>query len=110
MLGIESMPDSEIRAKVISVSALLILAGILTSGPLGSYIIQLISPQPPWVDAQTFISHYSEIQSAPFYFGFLLMFGFIIFFSSLPVPKLDWQNISGKMERVGHSYDDLYDS
>ena len=81
------------RTKYLSFAAIIILAGMLTSGPAGSYIIQLLSPEPPWVNAETYIAHYSPLQSIPFYFGFILMFGFILFFASLPAPSSENDHI-----------------
>ncbi len=83
------MPGSNARSKSLSVSAVLILIGMFLSGPVGSYIVQLISPEPAWVDAKTYIQHYTELQSMPYFFGFVLMLGFILFFASLPRPETD---------------------
>ncbi|HGJ65615.1 TPA: hypothetical protein ENS27_09520 [bacterium] len=79
------------------ISAILVLIGIFASGPIGSWIVQMINPEPQWVDAKTYIQNYTELQAMPFFFGFLLMLGFILFFASLPKPETDFEEINAKL-------------
>jgi len=74
---------SNSRAKYLSVSALLVIIGIIFSGPVGLYIVKLSGPQPPWQSAKVFVENYSSIQAMPYAFGFLLVLGFLLFFVSL---------------------------
>jgi hypothetical protein len=91
------MNDSNIKKKARLISAVLILIGTFASGPIGSFVVQIISPQPAWVDAQTYAKNYTELQTMPFFFGFLLMLGFILFFASLPKPETDFEEINTKL-------------
>jgi len=68
--------------KMLPISALLFLLGLLLSGPVGTVLSVLVKPQPPWVDMTTFISHYSSVQVLPWAFGFILATGFIFFVAS----------------------------
>jgi len=74
---------SNSRAKYLSVSALLVIVGIIFSGPLGLIIVQVSGPQPPWQSTKVFVENYSSIQAMPYAFGFLLVLGFLLFFVSL---------------------------
>lgn len=85
------------RSKYLVLSAVFVLAGIILSGPVGSAFVQIISPQPDWVNVGTYIKNYSVLQTAPFYFGYLLMFGFILFIASLPKPQTDKQRIYDRL-------------
>jgi hypothetical protein len=56
-------------------AALLLIAGIVLSGPLGLIVVTAIHPQPAWQDAQTLAANYHPIQTFPFFAGFLLVIG-----------------------------------
>ena len=57
-------------------AALLLIAGIVLSGPLGLVVVTMLHPQPAWQDAQTQAANYSHpIQVLPFFGGFLLVIG-----------------------------------
>ncbi len=56
-------------------AALLLIAGIVLSGPLGLVVVTLLHPQPAWQDAQTQAANYHPIQVLPFFGGFLLVLG-----------------------------------
>ena len=71
------------KARFLSTSALIIMVGILMSGPIGNLIVQLVHGQEAWGGVQEFISSYSRIMSMPIAFGFLLIIGFVFFFASL---------------------------
>ena len=59
-------------------AAIMTMAGTLFSGPLAFLAVSSISPQPAWSGAQTYIENYHPIQSATFYFGFLLLIGSVL--------------------------------
>jgi hypothetical protein len=71
------------RARYLSASAGIVLAGILLSGPIAVSLVEAFAPQPPWVDAATFARHYSWLQSLPYVFGFLILGGFVAFMAGL---------------------------
>ncbi len=56
-------------------AALLLIAGIVLSGPLGLIVVGAVHPQPAWRDAQTLAANYHPIQTFPFFAGFLLVIG-----------------------------------
>ena len=56
-------------------AALLLIAGIVLSGPLGLVVVTMLHPQPAWQDAQTQAANYHPIQVLPFFGGFLLVIG-----------------------------------
>jgi hypothetical protein len=64
------------------ISAALLASGVLLSGPVGLWIVGLVQPQPPWVDASVFVVNYSAVQSLPYYLGFLLIIGSVLVVSS----------------------------
>jgi hypothetical protein len=59
-------------------SALLVAAGAILSGPVGMALAAL-RPQPPWRDVETYAAHFHPLQQAPFWFGFVLLGGCILF-------------------------------
>ncbi len=58
-------------------SAVLLLIGIITSGVPGNLIVNNISPQPVWVDIETYAKHFNSIQMLPIWCGFLMLIGFV---------------------------------
>ncbi|HUJ84614.1 MAG TPA: hypothetical protein VLV84_03315 [Candidatus Acidoferrales bacterium] len=68
--------------KLLPISALVFLMGLLLSGPVGTVLSVVVKPQPAWVDMATFISYYSPVQVLPWAFGFILATGFILFAAS----------------------------
>ena len=48
-------------------AALLLIAGIVLSGPLGLIVVGVVHPQPAWQDAQTLAANYHPIQTLPFF-------------------------------------------
>lgn len=78
------MNERNALARRISQAALIVLIGTLLSGPVGLVLVKTVSPQPAWVDGQTFARHYHPLHSVPFWFGIVLLVGFLMFFSALP--------------------------
>lgn len=72
------MESREKTNKIIRISAVMTILGILLSGPIGM-LITLVKPQPAWVNVDTFVNNYSPIQKTPYAFGFILIFGFSLF-------------------------------
>jgi hypothetical protein len=62
-------------------ASILSAAGILLSGPLGLLVVMLVHDQPAWHDAGTFIRNYHPVQTVPYVFGFMLIFGIVLFLS-----------------------------
>ena len=56
-------------------ASLLLITGIVLSGPLGLVVVTMLHPQPAWQDAQTQAANYHPIQVLPFFGGFLLVIG-----------------------------------
>jgi len=71
------------RARYLSVSAVVVLTGIILSGPVAVGVVEMFAPQPAWEDTATFVRHYSWLQSLPYLFGFLILGGFILFMAGL---------------------------
>ena len=63
--------------------AILTIVGVLASGPLAVLLVQATHPQPPWADAETFCEAYHPIQGLPYYFGFALVAGNLLFIAAL---------------------------
>src|SRR5512133_3343656 len=58
--------------------AMINIAGIILSGPLGLVLVMLVHPQPAWQSAKVWAENFHPIQTAPFFGGFLLLIGYII--------------------------------
>ncbi len=67
--------DENSGERLISMGALIALAGYILSGPIGFLIVAISGAQPAWVSAGVFAAHYHWVQDIPFYFGFLLVGG-----------------------------------
>lgn len=67
--------------KLLLASAIITIAGILLSGPIG-VLLTLIKPQPQWQDEITFVANYHYVQTLPYVFGFILIIGFTLFIST----------------------------
>ena len=71
------------KAVYLSISSLMVIVGILFSGPVGLIITRTFGGQSTWEGAEVFAGNYSAIEALPFAFGFLLILGFMFFFSCL---------------------------
>jgi hypothetical protein len=74
----------------ILLSAILVILGIILSGPPLVFLVEYLKPQPSWVDTDTFVSNFHRLQTLPYWFGFLLLAGNILFIASvsrLPAVK-----------------------
>ena len=71
------------KAVYLSISSLMVIVGILFSGPVGLIITRTFGGQSTWEGAEVFAGNYSSIEALPFAFGFLLILGFMFFFSCL---------------------------
>ena len=69
--------------KTLLISAYLIIVGIVLSGPPMVFLIEYLKPQPKWVDVDTLVLHFHWLQTLPFWFGFLLLTGNILFIVSV---------------------------
>ena len=67
---------------IILLSAILIILGIILSGPPMVFLIEYLKPQPQWVDVDTFILNFHWLQTLPYWFGFLLLAGNILLITS----------------------------
>ncbi len=77
------MHATKTTARHLSVSAAVILAGIILSGPVAVALVALLAPQPAWQDTASFIQHYSWLQTLPYLFGFLILGGCVASMASL---------------------------
>jgi len=59
-------------------AGIMIIIGVMFSGPLTFLAVSLIKPQPGWISSQVYVEHYHPIQSVTFYFGFLLIIGSVL--------------------------------
>ncbi|MBK9106019.1 MAG: hypothetical protein IPL92_15970 [Saprospiraceae bacterium] len=55
------------------------LMGFVLSGPVAVIIVTWLNPQPPWVNAALFVDAYHPVQNLPYYLGFLLLAGMLMF-------------------------------
>jgi hypothetical protein len=63
--------------------AVLTLAGILLSGPLGLIAVNLVQGQPSWQGARIFAENFHRVQTAPFIGGIALVLGYVMLMPSL---------------------------
>lgn len=70
-----------IEKSLIKSAIIIIVSSVL--GPLFVWIANLVSPMPSWSGVDAFILHYSFIHSVSTLFGFPLLYGFVIFISSV---------------------------
>jgi hypothetical protein len=54
------------------------IAGVLLSGPIGLILLLLLHPSPPWQSPAAWAQNYHPIQTLPFFFGFLLLAGYLV--------------------------------
>ncbi len=64
--------------RLISLGALVALAGYVLSGPAGFLLVQMTRPQPAWISAAVFAENYHAVQDVPYYFGLLLIGGMLM--------------------------------
>ncbi|MCF8336205.1 MAG: hypothetical protein K9H65_06355 [Bacteroidales bacterium] len=76
------MPHTGIMYRLIAISAVIVIAGIILSGPPAVYFISLIESQPEWVDLETFQESYHPVQNLAWAGGFLFILGMAFFISS----------------------------
>jgi hypothetical protein len=65
--------------KLLRLGAWLQLIAVVIGGPLLVIVVNTVSPQPVWSDIYNFSSHYSFLQSLPYWAGFILIIGNILF-------------------------------
>ena len=69
--------------KVLLNSAILVILGIVLSGPPLVFLVEYLHPQPRWIDVETFIQNFHSLQTLPYWFGFLLLAGNMLFIISV---------------------------
>ena len=60
-------------------SAILVLAGAVFSGPVAMLVVSQTAPQPPWMGVETFVNNYRPVQALPYALGYVLLAGFVLF-------------------------------
>lgn len=75
------MKELNANQKLLLVSAIITITGIILSGPIGILLAQ-IKPQPAWQGENIFVSNYHYVQTLPYVFGFILLCGFTLFIST----------------------------
>lgn len=76
------MNDNSQINRLLSISAVITIIGILFSGPVGVLITSMLHPQPVWQGAEIFAGNYHPVQILPFVFGFIMLLGFVLFISA----------------------------
>jgi hypothetical protein len=71
----------------------LLLVGLLISGLPGNFLINIIHPQPPWVNIETYADNFHPIQLLPVWGGFIMLIGFIGFMTSMHYYAREEQRI-----------------
>ncbi len=64
-------------------AVILNMFGIVFSGLVFPLLSSLLTPQPPWKDAELFILSFNLFQTATFFFGFFLVLGSMLTFIAL---------------------------
>lgn len=59
------------------------LVGSILSGPVALAIVGATHPQPSWSGPETFAAHFHRIQTLPFFFGLLMVAGFVVLVGGL---------------------------
>jgi len=70
-------------ARIARISAILVIAGIVLSGPLAVALVNITHPQPAWDGAARFAESYHPIQSAPYLGGIFLVCALVMLIASL---------------------------
>lgn len=76
------MADSRSGARGLRISATLVLAGAVLSGPVAMLVVSRIAPQPAWRSVAVFAAHFHPIQVLPYLLGYVLLVGFVLFAAS----------------------------
>lgn len=63
--------------------ALVALFGLLLSGPVSIALLAMVRRSAGWRGADDFAQYFYRLQVAPFYFGFVLVVGFLMLFAGL---------------------------
>lgn len=77
------MPDPRPESRLLYIASLTILIGAPLSGPIGALIPVLTGHAQPWTTVEAFISSYSPILSLTYWFGFILITGWIMYIAAL---------------------------
>lgn len=76
-------PDHDLQVHTgirgLRLSATLVLAGAMLSGPVAMLLVAHFAPQPPWSGVEAFAEHYRPLQLLPYVLGYLLLGGFVLF-------------------------------
>lgn len=81
---------------LISMGAIVALAGYLLSGPAAFILVKLVRPQPDWVSPSVFAENYHVIQDIPYYFGFLLVGGMLMVSAGHYLSYRNDDDVNGK--------------
>lgn len=60
-------------------SAVALFIGVLLSGLVGVPLVSWLQPQPTWQNGRVFAENFGFIQTLPYYAGFLMIGGFLLF-------------------------------
>jgi len=63
--------------------SVVVIAGILVSGPLMVLLVEVIHPQPKWVDAATWAANFHRVQLLPYHGGIPLIAGCVMQLTAL---------------------------
>lgn len=76
------MSDLAAGVRGLRASAVLVLAGVVLSGPVAMLVVSQAAPQPAWTGVGAFADNYRPVQALPYVLGYVLLVGFVLFAAS----------------------------
>lgn len=76
------MENSSPSDRGLRMSAALVLAGAILSGPVAMFVVSRVAPQSRLTSVDAFADHYHPIQVLPYLLGYVLLVGFVLFAAS----------------------------
>jgi hypothetical protein len=64
-------------------AAAAMVLGVLLSGLVGVPLVNWLAPQPAWQDGRIFAENYDPVQTVPYFAGFVMLTGFLLFHITL---------------------------
>ncbi|MFC2123421.1 hypothetical protein ACFLU5_01315 [Bacteroidota bacterium] len=87
--NMDTSENKENEYKIITLSAILVISGIILSGPPMVFLIEYLRPNPEWINIEMFVDNYHWSYAIPYWSGFILMSGNILFVSStIRLPEI----------------------
>lgn len=73
--------------------ALILFVGILASGLPANLLVNVLYPQPEWLDIETYASNFHPLQMIPFWGGFVMLIGFTGMIVSIHYSTIDHKRV-----------------